>query len=123
MSYRCLVYVVNDVSKIGATFGRQVREAQLSARRGVIAIFRVSSVRELIPQVRETLLNNVAMGIVLLTVEKMDGDSVRKSLRRFIERKLVADARILFEEGLEAVANELNHVFREWGINVDLVKV
>jgi len=123
MSYRCLVYVVSDASKISGTFAREVREAQISGKRGVVAVFRASRVSEIIPHIRETLLNNVAMGIILVTVDSYSPSAVRRCIERFVSKKMISDARILFEESLSGVANELSHIFREWSVAVDLVKV
>ncbi|NPA97541.1 MAG: hypothetical protein GXO32_08080 [Crenarchaeota archaeon] len=123
MSYRCLVYVVNDMSKVGSTFAKEVRDAQLSAHRGVIAVFRASRISDVIPQVRDTLLNNVAMGIVILTIDDYRPQLLRRALEKFASRKTISDAKIIFEESLSGVAEELSHIFREWSVAVDLVKV
>ncbi len=123
MSYRCLVYVVEDGSKIADSFPKELREAQIAARRGVIVIVKARRMKEVLPHIRDALLNNIVMGIVLLTVDELAKDSLAKSLAKFVERKAINDAKVIYEESLEGLANDLSRLFREWSIDVSLAKV
>ncbi len=123
MSYRCLVYLVKDGEAIKRKFEKDFRDAQIAGRRGVVAVFKASRISEVIPHIRDALLNNIVMGVTLITIEDMKRDGALRVLRNELSKRRVADAKIVYEDRYAEEANHVLNALKALSIPVTMEKV
>jgi len=123
LSYRCLVYLVKDGNVVKNKFESDFREAQISGRRGVVVVFRASRVSEVIPYVRDVLLNNIVMGVAMVMVSDFRSSEVLEALRNELLARKVADAKVVYEDSYADEAERVVNVLKSLSIPVVIEKV
>jgi len=98
LSYRCVVFADGDLDKLQQIFARELRDSAAKGFRGVVLVVHGAGIRDLIPRVRDALLNNVAMGVRIYTTD-LGRDEVFRELRKLAEMGMVGEARVYACDG------------------------